>query len=152
MGAAREWATGLRVQLEHAVSHYPEDPAVYLPQLIADLDRVRERARAVAATADEADAAHKTLRDALRARTAAADVIERLRAPVTSDPSNVDSATTDATAPGAPTGLTATANGSSQIDLSWTAPSDTGGAVGGRAAGARPRRLAPVGLGVSSAT
>ena len=70
----------------------------------------------------------------------------------TSDPSNVDSATTDATAPGAPTGLTATANGSSQIDLSWTAPSDTGGAVGGRAAGARPRRLAPVGLGVSSAT
>ena len=34
----------------------------------------------------------------------------------TSDPSNVDSATTDATAPGAPTGLTATANGSSQID------------------------------------
>ncbi len=82
VGAARERATGLRVQLEHAVSHYPEDPAVYLAQLIADLDRVRERARAVAATADEADAAHKTLRDGLRARTAAADVIERLRAPV----------------------------------------------------------------------
>ena len=46
--------------------------------------------------------------------------------------SNVDNATTDsppaATAPGAPTGLTATANGQTEIDLSWTAPSDDGGA------------------------
>ncbi len=46
--------------------------------------------------------------------------------------SNVDNATTDsppaATAPGAPTGLTATANGQTQIDLSWIAPSDNGGA------------------------
>ena len=32
-----------------------------------------------------------------------------------------------ATVPGAPTGLTATANGGTQIDLSWTAPADTGG-------------------------
>ena len=32
-----------------------------------------------------------------------------------------------ATAPGAPTGLTATTNGQTQIDLSWTAPSDDGG-------------------------
>ena len=32
-------------------------------------------------------------------------------------------------APGAPTGLTATANGSAQIDLSWTAPADNGGRV-----------------------
>ncbi len=32
------------------------------------------------------------------------------------------------TAPGKPTGLTATANGSTQIDLDWTAPSDNGGA------------------------
>ena len=32
-------------------------------------------------------------------------------------------------APGAPTGLTATANGSAQIDLSWTAPADSGGRV-----------------------
>ena len=33
-----------------------------------------------------------------------------------------------ATAPGVPTGLTATADGQTEIDLSWTAPSDDGGA------------------------
>ena len=33
------------------------------------------------------------------------------------------------TAPGAPTGLTATASGSTQIDLSWTAPANYGGRV-----------------------
>ena len=39
-------------------------------------------------------------------------------------------ATTDpAVRPGAPTGLTATASGKNQIDLSWTAPSDDGGAA-----------------------
>ena len=81
-GAARERATRLRVQLEQAASHYPEDPAAHLAQLTAEMDRARERARATAATADEARAAHKTLSDALRARTAAVDVIERLRAPV----------------------------------------------------------------------
>ena len=32
-------------------------------------------------------------------------------------------------APGAPTGLTATADGQTEIDLSWTAPSDDGGAT-----------------------
>ena len=43
--------------------------------------------------------------------------------------SNVANATTDApTKPGAPTGLTATANGQTQIDLSWAAPSNDGGA------------------------
>ena len=46
--------------------------------------------------------------------------------------SNVDNATTDsapaATAPAAPTGLTATSNGQTRIDLSWRAPSDDGGA------------------------
>ena len=44
--------------------------------------------------------------------------------------SNTDSATTEAapaTQPGAPTGLTATADGQTEIDLSWTAPSDDGG-------------------------
>ena len=34
-----------------------------------------------------------------------------------------------ATAPGAPTGLTATADGQTEIDLSWTAPSNDGGAA-----------------------
>ena len=43
--------------------------------------------------------------------------------------SNVDSATTDATAPGAPTGLTATASGTTAIDLSWSAPGSTGGSA-----------------------
>ena len=45
--------------------------------------------------------------------------------------SNTDSATTEAapaTRPGAPTGLTATADGQTEIDLSWTAPSSDGGA------------------------
>ena len=37
--------------------------------------------------------------------------------------------TTTSTAPGAPTGLTATANGQTQIDLSWRAPSQTGGSA-----------------------
>ncbi len=46
--------------------------------------------------------------------------------------SNVANATTNAvtaTAPGAPTGLTATAAGQTRIDLRWTAPSDNGGAA-----------------------
>ena len=42
--------------------------------------------------------------------------------------SNVDNATTATTVPGAPTGLTATASGTSTIDLTWNAPSDDGGA------------------------
>ena len=44
-------------------------------------------------------------------------------------PSNVASATTDATAPGAPTGLTATASGTTAINLSWSAPGSTGGSA-----------------------
>ena len=43
--------------------------------------------------------------------------------------SNVDSATTGASVPGAPTGLTATASGATQIDLSWSAPGSTGGSA-----------------------
>ena len=43
--------------------------------------------------------------------------------------SNVDSATTGTTVPGAPTGLTATASGATQITLSWTAPGSTGGSA-----------------------
>ena len=36
-----------------------------------------------------------------------------------------------ATAPGKPTGLTATASGNTQIDLAWTAPADGGRAITG---------------------
>ena len=43
--------------------------------------------------------------------------------------SNVDSATTATTAPGAPTGLTATASGTTAINLSWSAPGSTGGSA-----------------------
>ena len=42
-------------------------------------------------------------------------------------PSSVDDATTGTTVPGAPTGLQATASGTTQINLSWTAPGNTGG-------------------------
>ena len=50
----------------------------------------------------------------------------------TGGPSNVANATTEAASvakPGAPTGLTATADGQTEIDLAWTAPSDDGGAA-----------------------
>ncbi len=49
----------------------------------------------------------------------------------TSTPSNVAMATTAAviTAPGAPTSLNATASGQTTINLSWTAPTSTGGAA-----------------------
>ena len=51
----------------------------------------------------------------------------------TSTPSDVALATTaavaTATAPGAPTSLTATASGQTTINLSWTAPTSTGGAA-----------------------
>ena len=45
----------------------------------------------------------------------------------TGNPSNVDDATTEGSVPGRPTGLTATAQDTSQIDLAWTAPTDDGG-------------------------
>ncbi len=45
----------------------------------------------------------------------------------TGTPSSAASATTDAAAPDAPTSLSAAANGTTRIDLSWTAPADDGG-------------------------
>ena len=44
-------------------------------------------------------------------------------------PSSTANATTATTVPGAPDSLTATASGSTQIDLSWTAPADNGGSA-----------------------
>ena len=46
----------------------------------------------------------------------------------TGDPSNVATATTDATVPSAPVRLSARANGQNQIDLTWTTPTRDGGA------------------------
>jgi hypothetical protein len=65
----------------------------------------------------------------------------------TGSASTADSATTDATAPGAPTGLSATANGHDQIDLSWTAPASTGGAS---ITGYKIERESPTGNGFSN--
>ena len=56
--------------------------------------------------------------------------VSAINANGTGTASNVADATTDDTAttvPGAPTSLTATASGSTGIDLSWTAPADDGG-------------------------
>src|SRR2546422_824320 len=47
----------------------------------------------------------------------------------TSFPSDTASATTFAVAPSPPTGLAASASSSSQISLSWTAPTDNGGSA-----------------------
>ena len=47
----------------------------------------------------------------------------------TGNASGVANATTDAVVPGAPTGLTATANGQTRIDLTWTAPAYDGGST-----------------------
>ena len=44
-------------------------------------------------------------------------------------PSSTADATTATTVPGAPASLSATASGSTQIDLSWTAPDTTGGSA-----------------------
>ena len=55
--------------------------------------------------------------------------VSAINANGTGDPSNVANATTDASVPGAPTGLTATASGATAINLSWSAPGSTGGSA-----------------------
>ena len=55
-------------------------------------------------------------------QTGAREAVELLRLMNNEGPTTV-------TAPSAPSGLTATASGATQIDLSWTAPSNTGGAA-----------------------
>ena len=55
--------------------------------------------------------------------------VSAINANGTGTASNVDSATTGTTVPGAPTGLTATASGTTQIDLSWGAPASDGGSA-----------------------
>ena len=56
--------------------------------------------------------------------------------------SNIDDATTGTTVPGAPTGLSATASGSTTINLTWTAPPATA-ATPSRATRSRFRPTAP---------
>ena len=55
--------------------------------------------------------------------------VSAINANGTGVPSNVANATTGATAPGAPTGLSATASGTTAINLSWSAPASTGGSA-----------------------
>ena len=53
--------------------------------------------------------------------------VSAINANGTGEPSNTAKVTTGAPVPGAPTDLSATASGTTQIDLSWTAPADDGG-------------------------
>ena len=67
--------------------------------------------------------------DANAIQDAAGNDVETFTTGMNSVPGVTNLSSTAATAPNAPTGLTATASGSSQIDLSWTAPADNGGRV-----------------------
>ena len=53
--------------------------------------------------------------------------VSAINANGTGEPSNTAKVTTGAPVPGAPTDLSATASGTTQIDLSWTAPAAAGG-------------------------
>ncbi len=65
----------------------------------------------------------------LAASTAYTYRVSAINSVGTSSPSNTASATTALQPPQPPTGLTATATSSSQINLSWTAPSSNGGSA-----------------------
>ena len=60
--------------------------------------------------------------------------------------SNIASATTDTTVPGPPTGLTATASGTSQINLAWMDPASNGGSASSPATRSRSPPMAPIQL------
>ena len=55
--------------------------------------------------------------------------VSAINANGTGTASNVDSATTGTSVPGAPTSLAATSSGSTAINLSWSAPASTGGSA-----------------------
>ena len=67
--------------------------------------------------------------DANAIQDTAGNDVETFTTDLNSVPAVINNSTLAPVAPGAPTGLTATASGSTQIDLSWTAPADNGGRV-----------------------
>ena len=77
----------------------------------------------------DTDDTNTTYEDRLPAGTTRHYRVSAINANGTGTASNVDDATTTTTVPGAPTSLTATASGTSTIDLSWTAPSNDGGSA-----------------------
>ena len=61
-------------------------------------------------------------------KAAASQIAEEARWP-SAAPSHITRSVQPCRRPDAPTGLTAVKNGQTQIDLSWTAPAQTGGAA-----------------------
>ena len=80
-GTARREAEMLRIQLEQAASEYPEDPATHLKQLQDAWDAARRLAAAASDDEHAASVAREAALAADKARQAASDVAERLRAP-----------------------------------------------------------------------
>ena len=95
---------------------------------LQDRGLLRQRRHLVQPRCQHLQRRHHLRRHPPRRRTTRHYRVSAINSAGTSNPSNIDDATA-ATAPGAPTGLTATASGPSQIDLSWTAPSNNGGAL-----------------------